>query len=174
MQCQAVGSTCQRCQRLGITCEGLGQVRYMFKDEAEKFTKAPAGPQPANTKALRTAAVPLSLERVSSSDTLRLQSAFVANISTAIDIKYSLLWNFGIFITDVPRRLGCNEALDAAAKCLMTAYGPFCNGQRLGSEASLWEFGRALNALRRCLANPIVARTSETLCSVMILMIAQV
>ena len=171
MQCQAVGSTCQRCQRLGITCDGLGQVRYMFKDEAEKFTKAPAGPQLAKTKALRTPAVP---ERIPSGDTMRLQSAFVANISTAIDIKYSLLWNFGIFITDVPRRLGCNEALDAAAKCLMTAYGPFCNGQRLGSETSLLEFGRALNALRRCLANPIVARTSETLCSVMILMIAQV
>ena len=143
----------------------------MFKDQAEKFIKPRGESQPART---RPTPVPQGPERILSSDVMRLQSAFIASVSTSIDIRYSLFLNFGIFLLDIPRRLGYNKALDAASHYLMSVYGSFCAGSHQPSPASLLKFGQALTALRQCLADPTVAQTSETICSVMILMMAQV
>ena len=104
----------------------------------------------------------------------RLQALLISNSSFAIDIKYSLVWNYGIFLIDIPRRLGCNEALGAATRCLMAAYGSFCAGKQEATPSILSKFSVAWNALRRCLADPPLAHTSETLCAMMILMTAQV
>ena len=104
----------------------------------------------------------------------RLQSAFIANTSPTINIKHSLLWNFGIFLADIPRRLGCNAALDAATTCLLAAYEPYCAGQHQATYATLLKYTRALQVLRQCLLDPTIAHTSETLCSVMVIMMAQV
>ena len=149
-------------------------MRYLFKDQADKFNTPLAGSRSASATAVGTTLVPLRLERTLSNDVSRLRSAFVRNLSPTISIKHSLLRNFGIFLLEVPRRLGCNEALDAATRCLIAVYEPYCAGQHEVASATLVEFARALNALRRGLTDPTIAHTSETLCSVMILMLAQV
>ena len=150
-------------------------MRYLFKDQTGKFNTSRGRSRSSNIIATEAPIlVAPRFGRTLVSDTTRLQSALVTNISTAISIKFSLLFNFGAFLLEIPRRLGCNEALDAASKCLIAAYEPYCAGQREATYTSLLEYNRALVTLRRCLADPSTARTSETICSVMLLMMAQV
>lgn len=104
----------------------------------------------------------------------RLVFAFVMDVDPNADSRYQLPWNFGPFLEEVPRRLGYNESLDAAAEALLTAYGTFRAPQKEQHELSMRQYSRALNALRRCLSTPETAHSSETLCSVMLLMIYEV
>ena len=107
-------------------------------------------------------------------DLTRLTAAFVEGIDPTTDISMQLTWNFGGFLADVPCRLGTNVALDAASDSLVTAYRRFCAGHVSPGPEVLMKHSRALNALRRSLDDPILAYSSETLCSVMILVINQV
>ena len=91
-----------------------------------------------------------------------------------IDISYQLSGNFGGFLLEVPRRLGVNEALDAAAEVLVYGHTRYCMGYRSPNTEMLVKHSRALNALRVCLDDPAQARTSETLCATMILSICEV
>ncbi len=104
----------------------------------------------------------------------RLVASFTFNIDENADIRIQLPWNFGTFLTDVPRRLGYNEALDAACEVLVAAYANFVAGRVVGSADVVMKHSNALSALRRCLDDPIKAYSSETLCSTMILIIVQV
>ena len=122
---------------------------------------------------------PGALEAIGPSRTLsnsltRLTSAFVDKIDPTADIRIQLPWNFGGFLADIPCRLGTNDALDAASDALVTAYTGFCGGNVGPHPEVLVKHSRALNALRRCLSDPIKAYSSETLCSVMLLLIIQV
>ena len=104
----------------------------------------------------------------------RLIAAFVSKIDASADIRIQLPWNFGDFLSDVPRRLGTNEALDAASDALVTSYTNFIAGHVVATPDVLIKHSNALSALRRCLGDPVKAYSSETLCSTMILMIVQV
>ena len=104
----------------------------------------------------------------------RLISAFVSNIDPSADIKIQLPWNFGDFLSDIPRRLGTNEALDAASVSLVTSYTRFIAGDVLATPEVLVKHASALSVLRRTLDDPVKAYSSETLCSTMILIIVQV
>ena len=104
----------------------------------------------------------------------RLIAAFAFNIDDNTDIRIQLPWNFGPFLEDVPRRLGVNEALDAASTALVAAYTNFASGKVVASPDVITKHTNALSALRRCLNDPSKAYSSETLCSTMILIIVQV
>lgn len=105
-------------------------------------------------------------------------TSLATGLSYSIDptapIKIQLPWNFGDFLVEVPRRLGCNKALDAASEALVTAYTNFLRGGGSPTPEVLRKNGNALLALRQCLDDPVKAYESETLCSTMILMIIQV
>lgn len=104
----------------------------------------------------------------------RLAAAFTARVNAPMDPRYSLLWAYGLFLIDVPRRLGTNEALDAAASALVTAYpGVLCPREDVRPQA-LADYSQALKALRKCLNDPVEAYSANTLCAVMILLICQV
>ena len=92
----------------------------------------------------------------------------------SIDISVSLLANFGGFLTLVPRRLGTNEALDAAADVFIAAYTRHRSGLLRPDSTVLIKHSRALSALNKCLSDPVIAHESETLCAVMIIQLAQV
>ncbi|CAG8056104.1 unnamed protein product [Penicillium nalgiovense] len=77
-----------------------------------------------------------------------------------------------MFVEDVPRRLGSNEALDRAADALITAHASFCTRQPVRAEA-LAKYSHALKTLRVYLDDPLQASASSTLCAVMILLICQ-
>ena len=156
---------------------GFGQRRYVFKHEGQKLAHLDSSSAiPFNDtifnlpKALMAAGPSHTL----SNDLTRLTSVFVHKIDPSVDIKIQLPWNFGGFLADVPCRLGINESLDAAADALGTAYTGFCAGNVIPHPEALVKYSRALNALRRCLSDPVKACSSETLCSVMLLLIIQV
>ena len=109
-----------------------------------------------------------------SSPLTRLTAAFTERINPHVDIRFQLLWSFGGYLVDVPRRLGTSEALDAAADALVTAHARFCAGTLDPDAPLLVKHSRALSMLRHDLSDPFKAHTSETLCSVMLLMIYQV
>ncbi|KAI9808075.1 MAG: hypothetical protein M1827_007517 [Pycnora praestabilis] len=73
----------------------------------------------------------------------------------------------------MPCRLGTSAALDAAVDALITAHARFCVGNLSPDLGLLAKHSRALSILRHDLNDPIKAHSSETLCSIMLLMIYQ-
>jgi hypothetical protein len=178
-QCYTTDSTppCSRCRRLGITCAGFGQQRFKFKDEGQRLALANEPTTTAckndisNINGLVIVAAP---SNGLANGLTRLTSAFVSNLDPSTDISIQLTWNFGDFLCDVPPRLGTNEALDAASEALVSSYAYFLAGGVGVTPEVLLKHSKALSALRHCLDDPVKAYSSETLCSIMILMIVQV
>lgn len=102
-----------------------------------------------------------------------LRNSFIETMKPTTDLRYNLAWSFGGFLVDIPRRLGVNEALDSAVQALVNSHQDFCAGLGVTSRA-LAGYSRALRMLRSYLNDPVKARTSETLCSVMVLLMCQV
>jgi hypothetical protein len=165
---------CIRCKRLSIPCIGLGQQRFKFQDECRRFPIVSKSALPAIQEISTTRYTHPSVPRAVSNSLTRLSSALVAGISPGIDVRVQLVWNFGPFLEDIPRRLGVNESLDAAVEVLLTAHMGFRMPRRQSTELCLGKYGRALKALRHCLSNPEKAQSSETLCSTMLLLIYEV
>ena len=168
---------CSRCYRLGIICVGLGKQRFKFLDEGKQLALTNGRPT-ANIDSVSSnshetfivGAPPYEL----ANRLTRLIAAFVSNIDDRADVRIQLPWNFGVFLADVPRRLGTNEALDAASEALVSSYTRFLAGDVVASRDVLVKHSNALSALRQCLDDPVKAYSSETLCSTMILLIVQV
>ncbi|KAI9717341.1 MAG: hypothetical protein M1828_007229 [Chrysothrix sp. TS-e1954] len=101
-------------------------------------------------------------------------SAFFHTIDPTTSINYQLPYSFGPFLLGIPRRLGTNEALDAAADALIEAYRQFCSKDVTHVEVAIRKHTHAINALRHCLDDPVKAHSSETLAAIMVLQILQV
>jgi hypothetical protein len=87
------------------------------------------------------------------------------------DIRFDLSI-YGAFLEDIPRRLGRNEALDAAVQALTTAL-PSVRSHQYSTNMYKTYMG-ALRQLRYCLSDPEKAASPETLCAVYLIMICQV
>ncbi|RDL40883.1 uncharacterized protein BP5553_00862 [Venustampulla echinocandica] len=176
-KCSPTDSTppCSRCRRLGITCVGFGQQRFKFKNEGQRLVLAnrpsatPFKNDGCNLNGLAITAAPAY--GLANSLT-RLTSAFVSTVNPSTDLSIQLPWNFGYYLLDIPRRLGTNQALDAASEALVAAYRCFLAGRGVAPNV-LIKHSKALVALRQCLDDPVKAYSSETLCSIMVLMIVQ-
>ena len=107
-------------------------------------------------------------------DRTRLTSALIDVLDPTLSIEVNLPYNLGGFLVGIPRRLGHNEALDAASDALVMAWVHFRSGERKPSLQVLRKHGLALNALRRYLEEPAKAQATETLCAVQTIMITQV
>lgn len=91
------------------------------------------------------------------------------------DTCRDLPWSFGAFLYEVPRCLGSNESLDAAADALAAGYGHFLRSRHSpASEVCLQKYSKALKSLRNSLSNVETACESATLCSIMIVMLVEV
>jgi hypothetical protein len=101
-----------------------------------------------------------------------LTNSFVGAIKRSTDLRYNLWWSFGLFLEEVPRRLGNNEALDRAVDAVTTVHGDFCT-RRIVSVEALSKYSHALKTLSVYLDDPLQARASNTLCAVMILLVCQ-
>ncbi|OBT64795.1 hypothetical protein VE03_06494 [Pseudogymnoascus sp. 23342-1-I1] len=87
-------------------------------------------------------------------------------------VRFNLVYWYGEFLQDIPARLGTNEALDSSVKALTASHSSYCLYNRATPEA-LVKYSAALRILRFYLDDPIKARSSETLCAVMLLLICQ-
>ena len=98
----------------------------------------------------------------------------VSNFLSALqvtDVRFDLRIH-GDFFSDIPRRLGTNEALDASVRALTTAF-PSVYTHRCTPEMYR-TYGEALRSLRGCLGDPAMAGSVDTLCAVYLVMICQV
>lgn len=115
---------------------------------------------------------PESPQSVPHSDISSLAGGFIMTIKRTTDLRYNLWWSFGLWLEDIPRRLGTNEALDRAVDTLTTAHSNFsCN--RGPSVEALSKHSRALRTLSVYLDDRVHAQSSSTLSAVMILLICQ-
>ncbi|GFF24757.1 uncharacterized transcriptional regulatory protein C1327.01c [Aspergillus udagawae] len=185
-KCDEKQPTCGRCLRLKIPCVGSGQQRFKFQEE-KRFTEQVR--REHNSVALSTASksnisssngTPLPpsggqflfIHAKPSNSTTRLAEAFTQAIKRSTDIRYNLEWSFGIFLEEVPRRLGTNDALDRAVDAVTSAHTDFCNRQP-GSVQALTKYSAALRTLRVYLDDPVHAQETNTIAAVMILLICQ-
>ena len=156
---------------------GLRKQRFKFLDESKQLVlrNAQTNTHLSSGSANSNGNVVLGTPPYQLANQLtRLIAAFASNIDESADIRIQLPWNFGSFLSDVPRRLGTNEALDAASQALVASYVHFIAGEVEATPGVLIKHSNALSALRRCLDDPVKAYSSETLCSTMILLIVQV
>jgi len=182
-KCDEVQPTCSRCQRVGITCVGSGARRVRWSIETTNHSRG-RGTVSTSTTIIRTASstpdheVPLVRQigqSPSNSQTILAMTLIdKVHITKDSDLRYNLTWAFGNFIQDVPRRLGKNAALDAAATSLALSHVRYSTGRRDATPEEIKAYINALTVLRNCLDDPEVARDANTLCAVMLLLFAQV
>ncbi|KAJ5081657.1 transcriptional regulator family: Fungal Specific TF [Penicillium alfredii] len=175
-KCDEKQPACSRCIRLNLDCVGSGQQRFKFKQErgfshdvkrSGRALSHKASPMPtSNIVAVGPSTCP-------SNNLTLLTNAFVGSIKRSTDLRYNLWWSFGMFLEEVPRRLGSNEALDRAVDAVTSAHANFC-ARRTMSVNTLSKYSRALVALRNCLDDSGTAQSSNTLCAVMILLVCQI
>ncbi|KAF7597179.1 hypothetical protein BBP40_009519 [Aspergillus hancockii] len=179
-KCDEQQPTCSRCLRLNIPCIGSGQRRFKFQQEyavavrpkKDKFKGSSSGPQTSSSSSDedhrelgRPFAHPTNALTI-------LGQAFVRAIHTSTDLRFNLAWAYGGFLRDIPPRLGTNEALDTAADAVVTMHSSFCVTRAMSIHA-LGKYSRALKTLRTYLDDPSKASSTDTLCAVMLLLIAQ-
>ncbi|KAE8444367.1 hypothetical protein EG329_000567 [Mollisiaceae sp. DMI_Dod_QoI] len=114
--------------------------------------------------------------RTPSNETTVLTNALVTKLKALDDIRYHLSWTYGGFIDDIPRRIGTNEALDAAVAALVSAHSTLASRRVTDGQVSfgsLAKYSYALKTLRLYLNDRSRARKAETLCAVMLLLICQ-
>jgi len=103
-----------------------------------------------------------------------LIDSFVQTFKYTTDFKYNLVWSHGMYLQDIPQRLGRNESLDTAVAALTAAHSDVAMRAPHPSIKALTLYTRALQTLREYLNDTVKARASETLCAVMLLLICQV
>lgn len=173
VQCDQAKPACGRCTRLSLECVGGGVQRYIFKGpkrvEWRDVTIREA--QPSARKSASRSITP-AVERPVCGLSATLVS-FISVINPADDAQYSLCWAYGPYMLEIPRRLGHSRALDTAAEALVESHATACRRQP-PSLKCLQDYSRALAALRQSLENPDMARSAETLCAIMLLLMCQV
>lgn len=115
---------------------------------------------------------PETPQALPSSDVSSLAGNFIATIKRSTDLRYNLWWSFGLWLEDVPRRLGTNEALDRAVDALTIAHSNFSCGRPPSVEA-LSKNSSALRTLSVYLDDRDHAQSSSTLSAVMVLLMCQ-
>jgi hypothetical protein len=106
-----------------------------------------------------------------------LADALVSKLQAWDDLRFHLTWTYGIFLEEIPRRLGSNAALDTAVNALVCAHSQLNTSAgivRIADPEALTKYNHAVRTLRICLDDPVKAREASTLCAVYLLMICQV
>ncbi|KAJ5776409.1 uncharacterized protein N7511_001420 [Penicillium nucicola] len=178
-KCDEKQPACGRCLRLKVPCIGSGLQRYKFKQEHRFSTPHNWNGEQMNitldnkSRSNKKETPPFEIPPVFPNHHLTsLTNSFVGAIKRSTDLRYNLWWSFGLFLEEVPRRLGNNEALDRAVDAVTTVHRDFCT-RRIVSVNALWKYSQALKTLGVYLDDPIQASTSNTLCAVMILLVCQ-
>ncbi|KGO61971.1 YjgF/Yer057p/UK114 family [Penicillium expansum] len=174
-KCDEKQPACARCLRLKVNCVGSGQQRFKFKQQqfSPKSTQSGQMTLVPISRSTEDEKYPFEIPRTCPGNSMTaLTNLFVGAIKRSTDLRYNMWWSFGLFLEDVPRRLGINEALDRAVDAVTIAHAGFCTRQPVSAEA-LSKYSHALKTLRVYLDDPLQASSSSTLCAVMILLICQ-
>ena len=154
----------------------MGQQRYKFMHrDQQHWSRSDSRHRPGeNRESSASSSSTIELSPPPTSDLTSLTLAFVKSVDPSLDIRFSLVFNLGGYLAEVPRHLGFNEALDASASALVKVYTWYCAGGIEHNRDILQSYSTALNALRQCLDHATKAQTPETLCAISLIMIVQV
>jgi hypothetical protein len=167
-QCDTAQPACSRCTRLGLECIGGGQRRFKFiQIERRTVAKQQEASLESQTQAITRPGRP---SFALTNEVTLLTSSFAFNLEVK-DPRFDLSC-YGIFLPEVPKRLGSHPALDASASALVSAYP--CVYKQQPSREALTAYGRALRVLRLSLDVPDSNKIVETLCAIYFLLICQV
>ncbi|KAL4948976.1 hypothetical protein BDW69DRAFT_198472 [Aspergillus filifer] len=156
-------AVCSRCARLEIECFGLGQRRFMSKEE---YGSSSSECDESMSREIERIMTPPN------NHITTLAQALVVAMAPEMDLRYNLKWAYSGYLGMIPCRLGYNDALDTAADALVTTHRAIaCD--RVVTVKSLTKYSQALGVLRKCLDDLLQASTSETLCAVTLLLIVQ-
>ncbi|KAJ3496356.1 hypothetical protein NLG97_g2714 [Lecanicillium saksenae] len=164
-KCDQASPKCARCARLNIPCTGKGQLRYKFKEQCINY----APPKKTQRPARRASPKSLSPPASPTNQITRLSSRFAAALE--IDDPQFDLKCFGDWFARIPTRMGANELLDNATETFLDAFDDLRSGQK--SLGTLSKHGKALASLAIALQDPQQTKSPYTLCSIFMIMIAQ-
>jgi hypothetical protein len=170
-KCDQGKPACSRCTRLQIPCEGSGKQRYTFKEQkiVVRSTQIQAT-QPIKDQSFKEFSVVQRVSRSPSNEMTWIAGAFTSTLEIK-DPRYDIAC-YGIFLKDIPKRLGKSKALDASVEALTAAFPSLYT--RHATPHALTKYGYALKVLRTSLADPEKAQTMDTLCAIYLTMICQV
>ncbi|KAK7985753.1 hypothetical protein PG988_003375 [Apiospora saccharicola] len=101
-----------------------------------------------------------------------LIGAFVYTIAPTT-VRANLVQTYGPFLAMVPSRLGTDAALDNSTRAVVCAHQDVCRG-RPATEESLAHYSLAIRTLSLCLNSLDTARSTETVCAVIMLIMCEV
>jgi hypothetical protein len=162
---------------------GAGQRRFKFIDEsatAEAMAVSTADAKevgagggknfPGALQEYSPSASVKAILQAPTNENTTLIKSFVSLLEVS-DSRYAVRC-YGIFMVDLPARLGNNPALDAATSAMVALFPS--NFNHYNTPAAAQEYGTALSAMRNTLNHPNVAKTADTLCAMYLLMVCQV
>ncbi|KAK8071662.1 hypothetical protein PG996_005010 [Apiospora saccharicola] len=170
------------CQRLGLECVGSGERRYLFVEQKcrrrqpdqHQANDLPTG-QTISRPALSSASVLTGATKISpplpQTELQMLIGAFVYTIAPTT-VRANLVQTYGPFLEMVPSRLGTNAALDNSTRAVVCAHQDVCRG-RPATEESLAHYSLAIRTLSLCLNSLDTARSTETVCAVIMLIMCE-
>ncbi|KAM3467245.1 hypothetical protein MY5147_004882 [Beauveria neobassiana] len=162
-KCDQASPRCARCARLKIACTGKGQLRYKFKEQCIGFAPVKTPRSKHSPKSLSPRASP-------NNQITRLSGRFASALR--IDDPQFDLKCFGAWFASIPTRVGSCELLDSATETFLDAFDDLRSGKKL-FPTTLTKYGKALIILNKALGDPKQRRSPYTLCSVFMIMIAQ-
>lgn len=151
---------------------GAGQQRYKFKEHHVSRNNIVVVHSTKEDSRFNIIGAMKVIPLPPSNELALMTNAFVSTISVSTDLRFNLAWWYGIFLEDIPKRLGINKALDASVMALTETHLDFCS-RRPPTPKALLRYSIALRTLRFYLDEPANACTTETLCAVMVLLICQ-
>jgi hypothetical protein len=113
----------------------------------------------------------VAFPRVPSNEATSILNDFIQKLQVK-DPRYDLCWAYGGLLSEIPRRLGTNAALDASVAAMMAAISDLGNPRK--SPVTFTRYGYALRCLKSCLDDPIAVQSSSTLCAIYLIWISQV
>lgn len=156
-----------------MVCVGAGQQRFQFREERRFQGSGDKCAQKQKLKSRREENTCVEVPYQLNTKVTLLANSLLDTIKPSTNLKFNLAWSYGIFLEEIPRRLGKNEALDTSVAALVSAHSDLCSRRREVSIDTLNKYSCALKTLREYLDAPITACATETLCAVMLLLICQ-
>ncbi|OAG43051.1 hypothetical protein AYO21_02670 [Fonsecaea monophora] len=170
MQCDLQRPKCTRCRKARIPCIGPGEQRYKFINRSQHRRESCPAPVEGPPQSSRPFPPTFDFSVPPSSESSILAQSLVAHLALK-DLRYSITQLWGPFLADLPRRMGCNEALDAATATVLGLHDAETRFVRDSATLRpvLRQYVRAINAVRSILDDPVRAQEVETLCAVFLL-----
>lgn len=81
------------------------------------------------------------------------------------------LHHLGRYMTEIPRRLGHNPALDVAVECLLQCHTQLLEANQFSQPSTQPspEYMRALQILQNVIADPVLGTSADTVCATMLM-----